>query len=410
MRVVERHVKSGNKSKVNAYIMAMYVFQFGFLQPIASLVNSQIPVAVFTLILILVALFHNEFKFKRYVVIVSIFLNTFFLANAIVLSPHARNILAVYVEFLAKGLSAFVIASLPVDDEELYSSFLIIAVVNFFAIGLYPFVSFLSSMNYMRFGYAMLPSVIMFAYALFDSKFRSVFWLAAFLLSSLLMLIYGSRGTIVALLIYTVLIFVSSKTISAKKKLLFLVIVTTLTLTIIEFDLLTKGLDYLYFDMGIKTYSLAKLRMMTASGLAVSSSGRDTLYKALVEIIKKSPAIGHGVGATQRYLGEGYTAHNIFLQILVETGIVGLICWSLMWFFCLIEYFRIGKTRGTGFYRIVTMLGAISFGRLLVSSDMWLRPEYWFFTSMLISSYVGRNRIGSQAPRRRDLSSPHFYP
>lgn len=387
--------------------MAMYVFQFGFLQPIASLVNSQVPVAVFTLILILVALFYNEFKFKRYVVIFSIVLNTFFLANAIVLSPHARKILAVYVEFLAKGLSAFIIASLPVDDEELYNSFLVISVVNFFAIGLYPFVSFLSSMNYMRFGYAMLPSVIMFAYALFDSKFRSVFWLAAFFLSSLLMLIYGSRGTIVTLLIYPVLIFVSSKTISAKKKLLFLVIVTTFTLMTIKFDLLTKGLDYLYFDMGIKTYSLAKLRMMTASGLAASSSGRDTIYKALVEIIRKSPAIGHGVGAAQRYLGEGYTAHNIFLQILVETGIVGLICWSSVWFFCLIEYSRIGKARGIGFYRIVTMLGAISFGRLLVSSDMWLRPEYWFFTSMLISSYVGRNRIGSQAPnnRPRDLSS-----
>jgi hypothetical protein len=32
-------VISIDKEKLNAYIMAMYIFQFGFLQPLASIIN-----------------------------------------------------------------------------------------------------------------------------------------------------------------------------------------------------------------------------------------------------------------------------------------------------------------------------------------------------------------------------------
>jgi hypothetical protein len=53
------------------------------------------------------------------------------------------NILQTYGEFLLKGSSAFVIASMPTKGKDLYDAFLKLAIINFISIALFPFVSFL---------------------------------------------------------------------------------------------------------------------------------------------------------------------------------------------------------------------------------------------------------------------------
>jgi O-antigen ligase len=144
-----------------------------------------------------------------------------------------------------------------------------------------------------------------------------------------------------------------------------------------------KLLDYIYFNLGIQTYSLAKYRMMINEGIAESSSGRDQIYRSIWELIKQKPFIGHGIGILQST--SGYTAHNIFLQILVESGILGLLIWVFIWIYCFNKYNKISKSDKDGLYKVVTLIVSIAMGRLLISSDMWLRPEYWFAISMLIN-------------------------
>ena len=151
-----------NRNTINAYIMAMFVFQFGFLQPVASMVNSQLPIAGFTLMLLLAVLVNNKFKLKKYVLMTFLISGLTFLACSVFMPNLTKTVLQIYGEFLFKSFSAFVIASIPVDGRELYDAFLRFSIINFLAIVLFPFVNFLDSMNYMRFGYAMAPSVIMF--------------------------------------------------------------------------------------------------------------------------------------------------------------------------------------------------------------------------------------------------------
>lgn len=369
-----------NKSKINVYIMTLYIFQFGLLQPIVSIVNSQLPIAVFTLLLAIIMILNNNFKIKKYVVVTFAILSIYFLFNILL---YNNETIMIFIEFLLKSFSAFLIGSLDVDGEELYGLFLKVAIMNFIVLLIYPILGYSDTMNYMRFGYSMLPSTIMFFYAALNEKKNKLFWKIIALISLVLILIYGSRGPLGVILILGALVLIFQKNTSRIKKSIIVILSCIGIYLIKRYNLLIKLLDYIYFNLGIQTYSLAKYRMMINQGISESSSGRDKIYISIWELIKQKPFIGHGVGILQ--LTSGYTAHNIFLQILVESGILGFVVWIFVWIYCLNKYNKMSKSNEYGLFRVVTLIVSIAIGRLLISSDMWLRPEYWFAISMLIN-------------------------
>lgn len=61
-----------------------------------------------------------------------------------------------------------------------------------------------------------------------------------------------------------------------------------------------------------------------------NDTGRSTQYILAIQSIKESPIIGHGIGSVY-YEVQPYT-HNFFLDVLVETGVVGLIYWITCFF------------------------------------------------------------------------------
>src|SRR5699024_6471669 len=122
-----------------------------------------------------------------------------------------------FLEFIIKCFPAVIISSMPVNSKEFYKALVYISIFNFFMIFLFPFVSFLDSMNYMRFGYAMLPTIIMFYYEF--KRGSNKFVKLIFLLTSLaLLVIYGSRGPLISLMILIFLeIFFNDNTSIQKK-------------------------------------------------------------------------------------------------------------------------------------------------------------------------------------------------
>lgn len=57
-----------------------------------------------------------------------------------------------------------------------------------------------------------------------------------------------------------------------------------------------------------------------------SASERLMIYRATFELIKSSPLIGNGLNSVENYIG--IKAHNIYLQLWAELGIVGLIVYT----------------------------------------------------------------------------------
>src|SRR5690625_4357964 len=122
-----------DRSKINAYLTAMYLFQFGFLQPINSIVKSQMPIAIFTGLIIFMVLINNRFAIKKYVIKFFLAISTFFILDALIRN-NTETILSIYLEFILKGFSAFFIGSILLEGKELYNTYIKFALINFFAI------------------------------------------------------------------------------------------------------------------------------------------------------------------------------------------------------------------------------------------------------------------------------------
>lgn len=382
-----------DKAKVNSYLLALYIFQFGFMQPVASLIGSQAPVAVLTLMIVTCLLLVNSFRLQRYVIGFFVVSSIYFLLSALFFSANVNLTLAMYGEFLLKGFSGFFVASFASMEADPFVPFLTVGVFNFCMIGLFPFVNFLSSMNYMRFGYALIPSALVFLLSLYDAntKIQKFIWFVFSVLSLALTLIYGSRGVIIVLFLFVLLIFVFSRQIKSRTKWSLLFCGSISLYFVLRFQLIIQLIDFFYYSIGIQTYSLRKLKTMFLVGLAEASSGRDMIYRQILQLVKAKPFFGYGIGSAQFYLD--YTAHNFLLQILLESGLIGLLVWTLIWIRPLKEYLILSKSApDRGYFRVATLLLASAFGRLMISSDMWLRPEYWFVLSLLLRSSTRRER------------------
>lgn len=379
---MERRWIKIDKTKLNSFIIAFSFFQFGILQLPATLINSQIIVAVSTIVLFLYLLLKNGLIIKLYVVYSFIFITSLFFISFLVNSEIV--VILVYLEFLLKSFSLFLIGSFSYSGNHLYKNFKILSIINLISLTLVVLLGLVETISYMRFGYALLPTLLVSLIILLkkDTKIKSYgFWVITFLVSFILILIYGSRGPFVSFIILAILLILIDKNFSWIKKTVALIGIGLSYLIFVQFNILSKILNYIYYDMGFNTYSIAKFRQMLEDGLWNSSSGRDDIYTNILIQIYNKLLIGNGAAASEFLWG--YTAHNFILQILLEFGIIGAFIALLFAIYFVYKVFIINKMNQHLFYVIIIIISC-SIGRLFVSSDLWLRPEFWLVISMLM--------------------------
>ena len=156
----------------------------------------------------------------------------------------------------------------------------------------------------------------------FFSKKKLNFIIIACLICGLLaMAIIGKRGHLVCLILAAIIcFFISFKDSSLKKRvgIIFgVIILATLTYYIISMVPATSII--------IERLNQSK----TVDGLL---NGREIIYQHSIETFLENPIMGIGIrGVYAKYVMDG---HNIYLQILAETGIIG----SFLLFSCFIYY------------------------------------------------------------------------
>jgi O-antigen ligase len=126
-------------------------------------------------------------------------------------------------------------------------------------------------------------------------------------------LMSGGRGgvmTFVALII--LFIYLKGKKSSSVKKIIFYTFFIVFGIVLI----------FQYLETNSSNYGggFARLLLFVQEG---DSSGRDKLLVSALKWISDSPIIGHGLGSV--FFTLGIFSHNIFLDILIETGLLGLI-------------------------------------------------------------------------------------
>jgi putative inorganic carbon (hco3(-)) transporter len=83
---------------------------------------------------------------------------------------------------------------------------------------------------------------------------------------------------------------------------------------------------------------------MGPSGLEDVTTGRMSLWEQAVRVFRENPVFGSGADSYQWLSTEGVHAHNVFLSVLAEMGIVGVALLTVLLFTLWRGYFRINAS------------------------------------------------------------------
>ncbi len=373
-------MKKSRKDVINAYLLSYSIFQFGLLQPLVVIMKSQWVIGVFLVLATLVSIYVNRAKVNRNYLVVFFLVSIVFFSQSIIYSRVI--VLGVYFEFIIKCATTMYIASFYRGSDYSGQALTRLAILNFVTLTILLILGYVKEVGYMRFGYSMLPSVLVFIHTFFIVGFRKKTNIIFLLLSIFEMIVYGSRGPILCVLLFLFIYFMNTNQLSRSKKVFSIVTAGITVFLAVYYNFVVRIMNFIIEDLKIYTYSLAKYKMQIERGLFSATSGRDMLYEKIIGIAKNNIFWGNGIGVVQSNI-EGYTAHNMFLQILVEFGINGVIIGIVV--SLVLIYFFLKTKRNPLYFFVCSLLLSLSIGRLLVSSDIWIRPELWMAIVLILN-------------------------
>lgn len=176
-----------------------------------------------------------------------------------------------------------------------------------------------------------------------------------------------NRSGQLIILLYLVYIFMKKINIKIKIAITFLISFIIVNLKNIVDEVYKKLLEYNIFS-----YSLLKYKRMLDYGFSSGLSGRDEIYENTLNIIKNNLLIGKGMPALREIGSRFDYPHNIFLQILMEFGILGIVLFLVVLIRIYKSYSK--KTVEEKEFFIIVILMNI---RLLFSSSYLVYPMFW---------------------------------
>ena len=232
----------------------------------------------------------------------------------------------------------------------------------------------------MEAAYRMLPSIMYLIY--YASVKKQVIYIAIAGVLSTVILIFGTRGPIVCMLVYVALltIYYSFKSRNLKK-LLILLIIFAIVLSVFIFDTLfievSSALSKVFERIGFST----RIFNFIIEGDIIASKGRESLAKQAIEAIIENPMWGYGVTADRAMFG--IYPHNMFLEILCQYGIVfGSLLIITMLVITVIALLK--SRKNTRRFTFGLMLVSIVFVKLMISSTYTVEPLLFFMMGYFV--------------------------
>jgi hypothetical protein len=241
--------------------------------------------------------------------------------------------------------------------------------------------------------YKLLPSAMyLLYYASYKRKLK--YWIVALSVMPV-MLIFGTRGPVLIILLFITIIFAKKAITGSGYKrlvLLFLLVVVVTVFFVNEeiFLNIIRGLAKFFGRIGFSS----RIFDFYLAGDLTQSQGRHTLAKLAAEAIQANPAIGYGFTA-DRYLF-GVYPHNMFLEIWCHFGVIAgsLILMALILLTLRAHLKTLGNSK---LFNFVLMLAVMVFGKLMLSNSYTIEPYFYFLIGVYVSvirktSYSGSGR------------------
>jgi O-antigen ligase len=314
---------------------------------------------------------------------------TYLIASAIILFnfllfPQNTEILKNQLfDFIGISLACFIYSYSIDDTGELMNVFGKIAFAIFY-IGLLTGFLTITNVIYlgtysMSYSYYMLIPAIYFLNKLlkkFDIKS-----LIAFLVTLFFILILGSRGPVLCMVVYFILFLIVNINYRKSKKLLFFFIASSsIALLWLIRNYLIKIMVQLNTLIGIDSRTLRVLLKNTFY------TGRENVYPVVINLISKNPLLGVGIAGDRFYLGK--YSHNIFLEIFSGFGIIaGSIILIVLIFIIFKSIFMKNKKKAN----INLIWFSLGFMPLLFSGSYLTQFLFWIYLGIAIKSIVKYN-------------------
>lgn len=376
-------------------LFVLFLFQFGLLLPFTPFLAHSILISAFTVVLTMYAFVYGMFRVSRS----TVFLFCIPLFLLLVKLPFEYSVieegsdvgLQFLVGFLTIGIAGILFGTVRCSVSYFFNVANKVAWINFLLIGFIPFTSLYGvseqSINYMKYGYAILP-IVLVAYTNIIRGHTSIAEWGLFLCSLLSMIVFGARGAQLTFVLFFLVSFLFLNRVKFTWKLL---VSFVILIGVFASPYLLTQLIAILDQHGVSSYSISKYsELLSGTDFIDTSSGRNFLYEYAYLRILEHPLLGNPFNSC--YVdtgGDFYYYHNVFLDLLVNygtivTGVLILLLVYVVW-----SIF----TRGTLDEKyLIAILFVVPFGRLVVSSSFWLRPEFWLFLSYSINTFILHQR------------------
>lgn len=177
------------------------------------------------------------------------------------------------------------------------------------------------------------------SFSIIMSGDKRIRWKIIFVLSILALIITTKRGPLLATVIaIIVLVLLAGSGTKKIQNFLKLILITVIILLIFQ-------------ETSLMNKIFSRFSNMTGNNIL---SGRVELYEKQFERIEENIFVGNGAFTTDNFL-DGTDGHNIYIQLLLEYGIIGFICYIILFvynFYYTIKCFKNCKKIGSYNYLI----------------------------------------------------------
>lgn len=369
------------KNKLNSLLFTLFLFADILTFPLVLATGNSKIFWGFLIVILIFSLLLNQL-IKNKLILIFILGTIVFMINVLFVS-YKNDVLYEYILFIRVGILSLYFSSLIKEYNSLIKYYYIMSLIGFVISNLN--LSFYEDTNgYMDLGINLTYIFIgLSIYYYNKSNKYKIFNYLLLIVVFFEILILGNRSALI-ICIGIILYFELSKFRFDKKGIFIMQLKLTVTflsmcLIIYNISSFLKVLSAYALKMGVSSYTLTKLTLTIqegVGGIIEQSSGRDVLYPLLKKLIIESNLLPHGVSYLPYITNYTYVyPHNLFLEIALDFGLIGLIGWCLMVVVLTKKFLNIPKNNIAR--DIIVIISISGFIRLMFSGSYWQEPLFW---------------------------------
>lgn len=370
---------------INSWIVALFVCS----TCIAVVIPSQGIVVLTNIVLFgaMIVLNIRHYSLRKYApsIVMATLLLVLFMINMLI---HSQPLVTEYLlHFICFGIPLLFIPLQHVSFDKVIRNVAIAAIffLPFFLMHNYGYTATGGNAGsdegeMMTASYRALPLIL--AAFLASMKETRIIWKWCFLLLGTIyfafLMVIGSRGAILSVLVFFVMIFISRAKSKAGKITLTGITVILAMVLLTKFE---KIIEWLYNKteaFGLSLLALSRLYYKATQGDNMDSGRGDLIAEALRDFMD-SPIWGKGIASFHNF---SRYPHNLFVQMLQEGGLILFIPFAIIFYIGLKDL--VLGDRKSIYYRalLFTFCGGVM--QLMFSNYFWTSSIFWLFVVLVI--------------------------